>query len=470
MGKIWVKEFTGGLDARRLEETTAGGVLILARDGHINRGGEFEQRAAFKKVYMLPAGATKGLAATADSLYVFGPSAAPAGMPSGVAYQQIAAPDSADLTKVLSATLFEGKLFVAARYADGDVFNFFNGAQVTALKAGTTPGVFALTVKQKVYVASGANLLFSAIANATDFDTGTGAGFIDMSTQARGSEQLTSLAAYQQYIAVFAGRTIQIEFVDPDPANNRQVQVLNNTGTLASRSVIQFGDNDVYYLDRSGIRSLRARQTINIAVSSDTGNPIDDLIIAKLKTLTEAERSNAISVIEPDDGRLWVALKDEIYVFSFFTGSKVSAWTTYSPGFNIDDMVEFDGRIYLRSGDDIYAYGGIGDTLEYDDSVEAEAWLPFLDANEPTQKKRFDGVDAACRGTWEIRASFDPQNGASDKAATIVNTTYGEDRIPIVGEATHIGLRFKAKGRAADGGPAVLGSVVIHHDMSDDED
>ena len=47
MGTVWVREFTGGLDARRLPETTAGGVLIRARNGHISRGGEFEKRAAF---------------------------------------------------------------------------------------------------------------------------------------------------------------------------------------------------------------------------------------------------------------------------------------------------------------------------------------------------------------------------------------------------------------------------------------
>ena len=45
MGTIWIREFTGGLDARRLPETTPGGVLIKGIDGHINRGGEFEQRA-----------------------------------------------------------------------------------------------------------------------------------------------------------------------------------------------------------------------------------------------------------------------------------------------------------------------------------------------------------------------------------------------------------------------------------------
>src|SRR5206468_3229300 len=63
MGSIWVKEFTGGLDTRRLPETSPGGTLVKAIDGHINRGGEFEQRAAFVPVFPLPKG-TVGLAFT----------------------------------------------------------------------------------------------------------------------------------------------------------------------------------------------------------------------------------------------------------------------------------------------------------------------------------------------------------------------------------------------------------------------
>ena len=124
-------------------------MLILGRDGHINRGGEFEQRAIFKKVYTLPAGATKGLGATAASLYVFGDQAAPA-MPAGVAYQRLQDADSSALDRVLSTTLFKGKLFVNARFVDNHVIAFSDGTAVTAYKAGTTAGTFAQSIGQKV--------------------------------------------------------------------------------------------------------------------------------------------------------------------------------------------------------------------------------------------------------------------------------------------------------------------------------
>ena len=71
MGTIWVREFTGGLDARRLPETSAGGTLIRAKDCHINRGGEVEQRADFLKLYSAPLNATVGLAADRNGLVVF---------------------------------------------------------------------------------------------------------------------------------------------------------------------------------------------------------------------------------------------------------------------------------------------------------------------------------------------------------------------------------------------------------------
>ena len=467
MGSVWVKEFVGGVDARRLPETTPGGALILGRDGHITRGGEFEQRAAFVKFAELPAG-TKGLSATATSLYVFGEAVAPA-MPAGVLYQRLQPPAAETMTELLSYTLFKGKIFASARFSTGLAYNFYDGVRVTDWPASPF-ATFVRTVAAKVYGVSGPNLHFSAVADATKFNSGTGFGFIDMSTQATGSEELTSIAQYQNFIAVFAGRTIQLEFVDPDPSLNRLVQTLNNTGTIAPRSVTQFGDNDVFYLDSSGIRSLRARESINVAFTSDMGNPIDDLIVDKLIGMSEADRTKAIGIIEPRDGRLWLSLQDEIFVFSYFTASKISAWTTYRPGFVVDDMVVFKRKVYLRSGDTIYVYGGLDEQFTYE-GVEAEAWLPYLDANEPARQKKFTGVDVSARGTWEVRAAYDPMNlSASDKVAIVTETTFNHHRVPMNGESTHLSVRFRSIAPADTTTPAKLGSVVLHHDLDNDED
>lgn len=332
-----------------------------------------------------------------------------------------------------------------------------NGADA---RIGTfQPGTFVRTIGSKEYSLSGPNMHFSGIKAPTKWTTdATGAGFIDMSSEASGAEELSAVAKYLNQIAVFARRSIQVWYVDPDPTLNKQAQVLNNTGTRCPRSVTQFGDSDLFYADASGIRSLRARATTNAASTSDVGVAIDTLVASKLATLSADELRNVIGVIEPRDGRFWLAVKDVIYVFSFFADGKISAWSIYSPGFVVQDMVPFEDRVYLRSGNTIYVYGGLDTELTYD-ATEAEVWLPYLDAGKPAQMKSWRGIDAAVRGEWEIHVGMDPTNhDASDKVATVFRTTYNGQQIPLIGQSSHISVRMMSKGD----GPAVIGSLALH--------
>ena len=587
MGTIWVREFTGGLDTRRLPETTSGGVLIRALNGHISRGGEFEKRAAFVDEHTLPPD-TFGLAAAPGSLYVFGSAVAPA-MPTGVLYQRLQHPSGLSLVNILSVDLYAGKLYAVAEFQDGSIFHYYDGVRVTdwydgraratftvvngvgggspstmssiqingvsimsgavtwpgnaedmataiassintattspdytAVASGTSvsivagsagaasngfavtfntannliidpatglqmangsdatvtyqPGRFVKTIGKKVYAVSGPNMHFSGIAAPTKWTTSTvGAGFIDMSSEASGSEELIALGKYQNQVAVFAEGIIQIWYTDPDPSLNRQSQVLGNTGTISPRSVTQFGDNDLFYLDESGLRSLRARDSSNAAATTDIGVPVDTLVVEKLNTLGIDERQKIIGLIEPRNGRFWLIVKDTIFVFSFFNGAKVSAWSTYTAStkiddvetdFTIDDAVVYQRRVYVRAGDKIMSYGGSGNDVQYDDTV-AEAWLPYLDADAPTRKKNFTGIDAAAVGTWSVYAAMQPTDlMAEDQVGTITETTFNHGGVPGIGDATHISLRFRSRGPGA----ATLASAVIHYEGDLNED
>jgi hypothetical protein len=688
VGAIWVKEFTGGLDTRKMAVTAAGGVLIEAVDGHITRGSEFKKRLAFVAAYTLPAGATKGMANTTGGLVVFGHGAPPA-MPVGVTYQQLQHPGASiiPLVRVLSTDLFAGKIYAVAEFADGTRHHFYDGVYVsdwfdgrarasfrvtgggpipathasgsfevtggtagggsvtniqidgvsiisgtvghtgnnattaaaiaaainshtsvpdyTATASGQTvtvtaaatgpgpngkaivgtltgnmtagnpvnmsggadatssrlvalqvngieiidshvywttshtataaaiaaeinsyasspeytatavddqvniiaatpgtgpngfgvsfgtldglvltpttglvlsggatsagsfvPGTFVYTLGSKVYSAAGPALHFSGIQQPTKWQTSTvGAGFVDMSVQASGSEELTAIAKYQSLLAIFSKRNIQVWQVDSDPNSNRQVQVLNNTGTESPHSVTQVGDDDIYYLNASGLRSLRARDASNAASTTDIGVPVDSVIVEKLRTLTEIERAQVRGLIEPQDGRFWLILKDEIFVFSYFAGSRISAWTKYLPGFAISDALVFQRRVYVRSGDTIYVFGGLSGT-QYDSTV-AVARLPFLDANAPARSKSWQGYDAAVEGAWDVRASFDPARpDAYDEIGVVFRTSYSDGgAFPIQGRSTHCSLTFRSRGS----GGAKLGAVVLHHDLEPDE-
>jgi hypothetical protein len=339
------------------------------------------------------------------------------------------------------------------------------------------PGDFVKTVKGKMYATAGSVMHFSGIKAPTKWTTATvGAGFIDMSEESSGSEDLTSLARYQNMVAVFAERVIQIWFVDPDPALNRQSQVLNNTGTASPRSVVSFGDTDIFYLDESGLRSLRARDSSNAAATTDIGVPVDDLVLAQLATLTTAERRRIFGLIEPVDGRFWLLMRDRAFVFSYFPGSKISAWSEYrmtyvnegdeTEPFLADEAVVFRRRVCVRSGDRIFVYSGLAGNVH--DATVAEAELPYLDAGSPAEAKQFTGVDVAMRGMWEVSAAMNTINmTAEDKVGIVFRTSFDEGgRIPLAHRATHVSLRFRSQGV----GPHKLASCVLHFEGGGEND
>ncbi|WP_316397346.1 hypothetical protein [Bradyrhizobium sp. 33ap4] len=358
-------------------------------------------------------------------------------------------------------TLLRGMTFTPAGILSGglDPGNIFQS------------GTFAKTIGSKEYVTNGQYLNFSAIDNPTGFQTtatapdNTGAGFIDMSTQAGGSESLQALAKYQQWIAVFAERVTQIWAIDPDPTKYAQVQVLNNMGTTSPRSVTQFGDSDVFFLDESGVRSLRARDASNAASTSDVGVAVDTLVVDKIRPMSTADRSKIVGLIEPTSGRFWLGFKDLIVVLSFFEGSKISSWATYTPGvdgvpFLVDDYAVFKKKVYLRSGDTIYVFGGLGNDVIYDET-SPELWTPYLDCGAPADDKQFRTLDVGCEGQWEVRVAFDPKNpNVSDKVAVVNGSTYAGDKIPFEHRTTHVSLRFKGVGA----GEKKVSSAVIKFD------
>lgn len=320
------------------------------------------------------------------------------------------------------------------------------------------PGEFARPAKSKMYSVAGSLAHFSGISEPLEAnDPKKEAGFIDMATNAEGSERLTAIANYQQSLVFFSERAAQIWFVDVQASGNRQLQVLNNTGAIAPLSVQEIGDSDVFYLAESGVRSLRARDSSNAAFTTDIGNPIDTLLLDDISTdRVTARRSR--SVLEPRDGRYMLALGKKVYVFSFFPASQVSAWSIYEPGFAITDWAIIGRRLYCRGDDNkLYLLGGRSG-VEYDDA-QVTAFLPFMSAQKPATQKGFKGMDLACTGVWKVEIATDPNNlDALQTVATIEETTFTKGHVAFQARSTHLALKLTSQ----NDGPAKLGSIAIH--------
>ncbi len=295
------------------------------------------------------------------------------------------------------------------------------------------------------------------------------AGFRTLSNHSRGAEELVAIAPYFENLAVFGLDVIQIWKSDPDPDNYSRVQILNNTGTLSGKSVTEIGDSDVFYLSRSGIRSLRARDSSNSAHVGDIGNPIDTIILEAIAADPEGARS-AVGIVDPRDGRYLLALGAKVYVFSYFPSSKISAWSVYEHGFtdangDVEPITDwaFDGtELLCRAGDKIYSLGGKLNN-EYDSSV-VTVQLPFLDAGKPATNKMWTGLDAVCSSDWVVSVGTDPTDITQyETAATINKATYGMGRVSLSSTSTHLALRMVN----SKDGAATLGNCAVHYELNE---
>ena len=389
-------------------------------------------------------------------------------------YEATAVDSYVNIISKASGTSFNGHAIAVT--VTGNVTTVFNPTSQTSLAGGVvdssditttppgtyTPGAFVRPVKTKMYSLRDSLLHFSGVDQPTEWnDTNVGAGFINLANNAKGSEDLKAIANYFNNIAVLAEQCVQIWFVDPDDDLNQQIQVLGNTGTIAADSVVEFGDNDVFYLALSGIRSLRSRDSSNAAFVGDIGNPIDSLVAADIRAARKVAE-DAKATLEPRDGRYMIAIGSRIYVFSFFPQSKVSAWSVYEPGFVVNNWA-YDGEQTLcRSGNKLYSLGGVnGDTY---DNCTVTVQLPFLDAGSPATEKDLNGLDITCQNVWDVSIATDPSDiTITEEVATFSQTSYGMGRATMSGYSTHVAPRLVC----TQTGAAKIGNVVIHYTGAD---
>lgn len=320
----------------------------------------------------------------------------------------------------------------------GSVSAFSGGADDTL-----APGVPVQTLGTKMYTVSGSNLVFSAVDDPTDYndETGIGAGIINMANHAAGSEDLTDLAVFYDKLAIFAKEAVQIWFVEADDANNTQAQVIQSTGTAASRSAVPFGDGDVFYLAPNGVRALKARDTNNIGTVSEVGTAIDTDLVAYLATLTTEQQEQAVSIVEPLDNRFWLSVGSRIYVYSFFAGSKIAAWSTYEVGVDITEFAILNKRVYARADDTIYLYGGVANDT-YDDS-EVEVRVPYIDAQSPAHPKTLSAIDLVSQGSWTVQMASNPDRGDDfDDIGTFSGSTLHKQTMPAEGCSPYFSFKF----------------------------
>ena len=459
-----IENFSAGVDTRKHPLTAPAGTLRVLQNAHVTPGGEIEKRKAFVQAFDVAG--TIGLARVGTSIYVFGTAASgPSGTYGGVTlvYQQLG---STALDKIYDWDTFDGKLYVTAHATAGGTRHFYDGTQVTGGK-----GTYIRTYQTKMYSVVGKNIYFSNVLDPTDWDplsaANAGAGQINTSVNDAEVDNLTGLEVYYDQLAAFSSRAIQLWKMDPDPENNIQTQTIRSMGTAAFATPRQYGAGDILFLAPTGVRSLQARDSSNAGSVSDIGSPIDPIIQNIIDVQSDTYINLSRTMLEDRSGRFWLAMNSEIWVLSFFPGPKVTAWSQYKPtrsdtqaAINVAEMVDCNGIPFVRGTDNkIYAYGGTAGATY--DACTATATTPYLAMENPSRYKQFLALDAAINGTWSVEASFDPDNELYVPLGTFTKSTFAMQRMGMVGNATHVSLRFKSTSASQ----AKLATAMLHFNL-----
>ena len=321
-------------------------------------------------------------------------------------------------------------------------------------------GNYALAHNEKMYVSNGSRLNISALHSPTIFDPLYGADQLDLTQWSERTPVILSMADYQGDLALFGMDHILIYHMDVDFDLSFKRQVLHRIGIVGPHARVPYGEGDVLFLARSGVRSLRVRSGVDQAYAADIGTLIDSRVRAKIDASTMDQRLyNFWCEAEPRSGRLWMALYDQIYVLSYFPESHITAWTWYdAAACPVDYLCVSEERIFWRSGNSIICYGGLTG-VEYD-AAEAVVRVPYVNGGKPATFKNWNGLDVAASGTWQISVSFDPtQATALDLIANITQSTYAAQKIAVNGESPSASLEL----RSTFIGAATIGNATLHY-------
>jgi hypothetical protein len=185
----------------------------------------------------------------------------------------------------------------------------------------------ALKLRNRMYLGFTNKFALSGAAQPTLWeDQDAGAAVIDYLSQFGNQDTIQGFASLQGRLAVIAGLSVQIWSVDADPSQMALLQTLDNTGAIAPLSIKSIGDLDVLYLDKSGVRSLRAKESTLNAYVNDVGTAVDLTI---RDALVGYDASGVCAVVEPTTKQYWVYINGNIYVLSSHPKSQITAWSTY---------------------------------------------------------------------------------------------------------------------------------------------
>ncbi len=402
---ITFDRFEVGLDLRKGPSVSDANRLRQLKNAYVTTGKVVRKRPGLRKVATLEAG-TKGLVAGLGKLNTFYESGSITHADPLFQAHQVAHPSSSRaVARIHKGDVFEGFLYVSVEYADGSIWHhYLDGVSPSHITDANCPQTASwIKMSSKIWAVDGDVVRFSATSLPRDWTTAEDAGFLPTGLQQTGALEALALGQQERDLVVYFADSAQIWVPDPDPALHVFKKPINGVGTRWPRSVNNVS-GDSFFLSDYGFRSISMRGATDNLTDVDVGSPIDAIVTPLLTSGIDP-----VSAYYAGGGQYWCAIGSTIFTYTFSRTMKISAWAQYDIGVPIDDMAELGGKLYIRSGDDIYQ---VDESVHTDDGAAYEMVMemPFLDFKLPGVMKQIVGVDAVIQGEAELQLRWDPRD------------------------------------------------------------
>lgn len=316
----------------------------------------------------------------------------------------------------------------------------------------------------RIYSCANTHVQYCTLAdpsNWSDTDPSSGAGFINIASQQNGSERLVGICGYATYAAIFSARQVVLYSFEADATQVSVFQSMHNQGCIAARSFQDFATTDVFYLDLSGVRSLRERDTTFTAYAADVGSAVDTPVQAWISQVGLGAAAKACSIIEPLDGRYMVAVGSRIWVYSYFPSTQIGAWSHYDPGFTVQAFTAIKEQLYCYDGTTVYLYGGAsGQVYPDDDTMLPVITFPFHSPGDPGAFKIWTEIDIIANGVWALTFYPNPNDLSETlNGGKIVNNTYHGPTNNVCGRSQLISMQLTC----SSAGYADFSSITLNY-------
>lgn len=431
MGKLRSTNVAGfnGLDLRLTAEGTAPNTLRTATNIDINTGGGIKVRDQLKPfatvtgslgLYVV-GGRLRCAVARSGSL----PTAPP--LITYDIFSNIDGNDAGGVTELTGVQSWNGVPYICVKRADRYEHHYFsstNSRTQVDLPFLPGPNIFALAQKIWGHDLSSNDVWYSSSINGPRNWTESGdAGYIKVAQHAPGDSTVRGFSVYSNKLCIFFKDSVQIWNVFADPADNNLEDVVGGAGTVNTYSIANMLGDPIYFA-QGGFRNLEVVAVTGQSNDSDIGAPI----YPETKTL-DLTGIKPVALWSSYRAQYMCAFGSTMYCYTNSPQSGRTGWTKYTLPYSVTDMVELDGVVYVRAGDQIYSFDS---TYNLESNFTWSAKFPFNSAEEIGIRKQWVALEAAMSGSATLRYRYWPRDETiTAQGPRLTGSTFGVNHIPI---------------------------------------